>query len=493
MTLTKSQQEILNYTGNIVVKASAGTGKTHILVEKIKQKLSEEETYKKIAAITFTIKASNEIKERLKIFNSEHFIGTNNSFAINEVIIPFIRDVFGGNYNKNISTDYLKTFKTFDEGLSQIQDENIIGSYKNELKKNFVFELANKILNKSKACQLYLKARYSNIYIDEYQDCDNDMNDFFLYLCNNLKITTFIVGDSKQSLYTWRGAYPKLFNDICRQPNFKVFSLIDNFRSCEEIKNYSYLFFKETQPFFKQPKENKNIIYLSCDNNNWINKLPNLLNLKSKSMSILRFKNFDAENCFHQLKNMNFVYLPHLPINDITNDSAIFFSEISKFICLNNYPKYSIINSYPEEAITNQKKLLQQLTDLKNNYHCYLHSDKLFNKIEQLANLINLSINQEDFDKFKKTITNTKYIPSLEPEKYSKVCMTIHSSKGLAFDEVVIFLSDFFQNDFRAYEHYVAITRAKNKLIIIDTSKYLLQLQKMYPNINFLEKIYCCP
>lgn len=38
MILTKSQQEILNYTGNIVVKASAGTGKTHILVEKNKTK-----------------------------------------------------------------------------------------------------------------------------------------------------------------------------------------------------------------------------------------------------------------------------------------------------------------------------------------------------------------------------------------------------------------------------------------------------------------------
>lgn len=492
MTLTENQQQILDYTGNIIVKASAGTGKTHILVEKIKQKLSEKETYKKIAAITFTIKASNEIKDRLKNSNSEHFIGTNNSFAINEVIIPFIRDVFGGNYNKNISTDYSKTFNTFKEGLSQIQNDNIIGSYKNGLKKNFVFELANKILKKSEACQLYLKARYSNIYIDEYQDCDKDMNCFFLYLCNNLKITTFIVGDSKQSLYIWRGAYPELFNAICQQLNFKVFSLIDNFRSCEEIKNYSYLFFKETQLFFKQLKHKKNIIYLCCDNINWANKLSNILNLKSKSISILRFTNTDAENCFQQLENLNFIYLPHLPINDITNDSANFFSEISRFICLDNYPKYSIINSYPEGAIKNQKSLLQQLSYLKNRY-LHLSSDELFNKTKQIANLINLSINQEDFNKFKETISDTKYLPALQPEKYSRICMTIHSSKGLAFDEVVIFLSDFFRKDFRAYEHYVAITRAKSKLIIIDTSNCLSQIQKMYPNVNFLKDIYCCP
>ena len=77
MILTKSQQEILNYTGNIVVKASAGTGKTHILVEKIKvkQNLSNEgdsskketdrEKFNKLQDIMSTSEKANGVLEKI--------------------------------------------------------------------------------------------------------------------------------------------------------------------------------------------------------------------------------------------------------------------------------------------------------------------------------------------------------------------------------------------------------------------------------------------
>ena len=70
--------------------------------------LEHQHTHKSIAAITFTIKAATEIKERLTIDTSNHFIGTNNSFAIEEIIKPFMRDVYGREYKLDISTDYSK-------------------------------------------------------------------------------------------------------------------------------------------------------------------------------------------------------------------------------------------------------------------------------------------------------------------------------------------------------------------------------------------------
>ena len=63
---------------------------------------------KVLQQITFTIKAATEIKERLTIDTSNHFIGTNNSFAIEEIIKPFMRDVYGREYKLDISTDYSK-------------------------------------------------------------------------------------------------------------------------------------------------------------------------------------------------------------------------------------------------------------------------------------------------------------------------------------------------------------------------------------------------
>lgn len=52
--------------------------------------------------------------------------------------------------------------------------------------------------------QAFLKAKYFKIYIDEYQDCDYAMHQFFMYLCKQLDIHLFVVGDEKQSIYIWR-------------------------------------------------------------------------------------------------------------------------------------------------------------------------------------------------------------------------------------------------------------------------------------------------
>ena len=65
MNLTDTQRRIIDTPGNLVVMASAGTGKTFTMVKKIEKEINENSDYKVIAAITFTIKAANEIKERI--------------------------------------------------------------------------------------------------------------------------------------------------------------------------------------------------------------------------------------------------------------------------------------------------------------------------------------------------------------------------------------------------------------------------------------------
>ena len=70
---------------------------------------------------------------------------------------------------------------TYRMGKETICRENKLLSYKN-IQRNFVFELASDIVRKSKACRLYLRARFKKIFIDEYQDCDLAMHKFFIYL-----------------------------------------------------------------------------------------------------------------------------------------------------------------------------------------------------------------------------------------------------------------------------------------------------------------------
>lgn len=96
-------------------------------------------------AITFTIKAAQEIKDRLSVDISQHFIGTNNSFVIEEVIKPFMKDVYGTDFDLDMSTDYSVKVNTFQEDIEKVRNEGILCSYKDD-KKNFIFDLAQVIV-----------------------------------------------------------------------------------------------------------------------------------------------------------------------------------------------------------------------------------------------------------------------------------------------------------------------------------------------------------
>ena len=65
---TKKQQEILDHqNGNLLVSASAGSGKTSVLIEKIVQLILKGNVHlKNLLVVTFTNSASLEIKQRLQ-------------------------------------------------------------------------------------------------------------------------------------------------------------------------------------------------------------------------------------------------------------------------------------------------------------------------------------------------------------------------------------------------------------------------------------------
>ena len=81
--LSEEQQKVVNIEeGPIYVKASAGSGKTRVLTERIRVLLGK--TKKKILALTFTNKAGEEIRKRLNGISTVEnrvFIGTFHGFC----------------------------------------------------------------------------------------------------------------------------------------------------------------------------------------------------------------------------------------------------------------------------------------------------------------------------------------------------------------------------------------------------------------------------
>lgn len=80
MEPTEEQEKIINCDNNIVVLAAPGSGKTFVLSEKIKKTLKKEELldYNGVAALSFTRKASNNLKKRTLAYGLPkriHFLG----------------------------------------------------------------------------------------------------------------------------------------------------------------------------------------------------------------------------------------------------------------------------------------------------------------------------------------------------------------------------------------------------------------------------------
>ena len=385
-----------------------------------------------------------------------------------------------------MDTDYALKVNTYQEGLNKIKNEHTLCSYQNT-KENFMFELAYNIVSNSKACQLYLKAKYFKIYIDEYQDCDKTMHEFFMYLCDNLEIDTFVVGDEKQSIYIWRGAYPEAFKSIWNKDNFEKIFMVDNFRSSQQIQNYSNLLCEETRKLYKPTETTDNIIWISSNRENCVNEILSCID-PSKTSALLRFSNDNAKKYAEALTNagLEYVYIPQTPIADISTETAWLYTAIAKYIILTRYSAYDLISEIPAEgdeninAVSKIDGMLVKCKENSNNETLFKYS------ANKLAKHLGYETREEDLKKLYQTISDKKYYPAYDTESFKHIAITFHSSKGLEFEQVIVFAEDYRLSDMPSiYNHYVAVTRAKSKLIIVKSTDYnancfQVNLQKLF-------------
>lgn len=207
---TFEQQKIIDAEGNIVVTAKPGSGKTYTIVEKIAGILENVPEYQGVIAISYTNKASDELKKRCKnkgIDLKSSFFGTIDKFYINQIIRPFACHIT----KKYIPLEIEKGIPDEPEyeSLKEIVYKTELNSEQaasiiKMLKSGLIFlplagAVALYITKQLPEVLVYLKARYTYIFIDEYQDCGIVQHKFFLYIVHN-NICGVAVGDPDQGV-----------------------------------------------------------------------------------------------------------------------------------------------------------------------------------------------------------------------------------------------------------------------------------------------------
>ena len=290
--LSAVQEEIASFDcGALLVTASAGSGKTRVLTERIKRLASK--TKRKILAITFTNKASEEIKERLNEvtdIQDRLFVGTFHSFCISVLekhgsAIGFaqlpqvysetedrlkvveaaimLTPTLKVRYEKMQSKDMDKFKYEALEVISKIKREVILEEELDEKGDDpsvvLVYRNYNDIMSRFNALDfddlLYLtyklftyypniaalyRRNFEYICIDEAQDLNKAQYEVLRALTGDEHNNVMLVGDPKQAIYGFTGSsslwMTKYFVEDYKP---KVINLSMNYRSARSVIEYA--------------------------------------------------------------------------------------------------------------------------------------------------------------------------------------------------------------------------------------------------------------
>lgn len=267
----------------IRIIAGAGSGKTRVLTMRIAHLIQDLQVYpNKILAITFTNKAANEMKQRIRNIlgdeNTTCFIST-----IHSLCVRILReDITSMNYPRNFTVldaddqksiikeayrelnidknkfsinsllDYISNNKS--AYISVDRAFELAGAFSGEKTKAEVFKFYEERLHQLYALdfddlllwtvRMFKKYpeilnkwmhRFHYIHVDEFQDVDHVQYELVRLLTGTVN-NLCVVGDPDQTIYTWRGADVNIIMNFTNDfKGCRTIILNENYRSTKNI------------------------------------------------------------------------------------------------------------------------------------------------------------------------------------------------------------------------------------------------------------------
>lgn len=515
MEPSKQQQLILDHDGCAVVIAAPGSGKTFVLSNKIKLNLKSLMEHQGIIAISYTNKASNELKSR-SLSKGENpcssFFGTIDKFSISELVIPFGKHLFGipGLDIRVITAKELP--QQWPDQLSQVElpDKSnpdfikLLGGLFRDgiIILEYVGLLASYIFSQSKACREYLKARYTHIYIDEYQDSGKDQHDLFLKI-KGLGVKAVAVGDLNQSIYEFSGKDSKYLEALTLNDDFKYFKLDKNHRCAPGIINYSnYLLNPKTELI---EDDQRPVVVKTVEGNTreiarWIDQAIEPIKQKfnvieNNKIAILCRYNRTAEAINKELSTPH-RYTESNELDKSMNIWASIFSGLLNYVFDENYRFIDIVELFTDYDRFSRLELrrIQELKAAIEEFRGAALEDMIGLKdvFYEIAKLIAPnSLHQDSIILLDEVLRDPQLLLNYYPTGADEInILNLHRSKGLEYDMVIHLdlhewafprklpgpgkdfsnpVFDNWQQDLNL--HYVGITRAKKACILLSSTK----------------------
>lgn len=241
--LNKNQLKVIEASDRFIfLLAGAGTGKTTVIINKIKRLLDKNVCAENILVLSFTRKSVNDLKCKL---NNENkiFITTFHGFCYHVLKDKSALKIVEEQWliNNGFSLDDLTKISFYKRNNKA---PHIVKTYNKLLRRNDLLDyidLEYIVLNRlaiNKKFKNNIINKYKYIFIDEFQDTSVVQYELIKRILTN-KSMCFCVGDPNQSIYSFRGASEKVIYHYIKDFNAQVYMLNINYRSSIKILNGS--------------------------------------------------------------------------------------------------------------------------------------------------------------------------------------------------------------------------------------------------------------
>lgn len=265
MSLNTDQlRAVQSNSPKILCIAGAGTGKTYTMISRIARLVEDGVDPSSILALTFTNAAAFEMKDRfIRMTNSSVVpeFRTFHSFCYSLLSTDAsVRMGLGYKFTPKVAepgeVKQIQTYCMMQLGLKQTlnqlfraatpKDKDDLAAFNKAVSSEFrkrglitfdvlCYGVGNMFVQNKPYIEKY-HDKYRYIFVDEFQDTDPRQWQFVSsFEHSNL----FIVGDALQAIYGFRGADSSIIKSISTDPDWEVIKLSENYRSSLEICNYA--------------------------------------------------------------------------------------------------------------------------------------------------------------------------------------------------------------------------------------------------------------
>ncbi|HKR38416.1 MAG TPA: ATP-dependent helicase [Paraburkholderia sp.] len=489
----------------LALTAGPGAGKTEMLAQRADFLLRTGACPypKRILAISFKVDASKNLKERVKRRCGMDLASRFDSYtfhAFAKRIIDRFRPVLSG--EDALDADY------------RIGDQRVT---RRQIEFTDLVPLATQILRTSVLARNAIRQTYSDVFLDEFQDCTNQQYELVKIAFQGTAIRLTAVGDTKQKIMGWAGALDGVFEAFATDFSAKPLNMYRNFRSKprllrmqneivrvmdlssvmpgEQISGEEGLIFA-----WRFPDSRQEAMFLADAIDTWVNR--EQLAPSEIAILVARQPDLYADHLMGELERRNIPFRNEQQIQDISVEPAArlivdylsclygqcapkaWIRLMDQLIPFADGDVQSNVRENVQRFIAEQRRKAALVESLGKSSTGWWEFVRTFLGKVGISTLSALSPDYESEARLKEVVNDTrariedllklesdlpKALERFSDDKAVRI-LTIHKSKGLEFDSVVILGVEnqtFWGNaDAERCAFFVGISRAKRRLIL---------------------------